>query len=648
MTEAAALPCAYLTAYFGLVEAARMRAGETVLIHSATGGVGLAAINVVRWMGANVIASAGTEAKRSLLRDMGIASVLDSRAPAFGGRIAELTGGRGVDVVLNSLSGGAIAEGLAALAPYGRFLEIGGRDMWDNNRVGLGALLRNRSIFGIDLATMTEDQPDRVGDMLRTIMDLVRDGVLAPLPVSVVPASRVAEGFHLMAAARHTGKVVVETRAMKTGAMANGPMTAGAMANGAMKTGALTTGMMTIGTIEIATETASVRPDGAYLVTGGLGALGMVAAQELVAAGARHLVLCGRAAPSGRAIQDVAGLRAQGANVVIRNLDIGDEGQVRELLDEIAVTLAPLRGVVHAAGVLDDALVDQLSADRFHTVMRGKVEGARLLDRLTDGLPLDFFVLFSSVAALLGSPGQGNYAAANAMLDALAEDRSARGKPAISIAWGPWAEIGLAAAQANRGARMADRGLASLSPDEGRRLFGRLLHDGAPRVAAMHFDPAGWLEVATPFTAPLFGVAPLATPVRAQRDGSTAFAASPARKPGFGPEAVKEAVISQLAAVLRTSPDHIAGDRPFRSLGLDSLMGLELRNRLERVLGLKLSASTVWNFPTADQLCGHLTAQVGGSEASRTPVPAPAGPRQSASQALDDELLAATALLADL
>jgi acyl carrier protein len=232
------------------------------------------------------------------------------------------------------------------------------------------------------------------------------------------------------------------------------------------------------------------------------------------------------------------------------------------------------------------------------------------------------------------------------MLDALAEDRSARGKPAVSIAWGPWAEIGLAAAQSNRGARMAERGLASLSPDEGRRLFGRLLHGGAPRVAAMHFDPARWLETATPSAAALFGMAPATAPASA---GARHSAAPPARagKSGVSPEAMKELVISQLAAVLRTSPDHLAGDRPFRSLGLDSLMGLELRNRLERVLGLKLSASTVWNFPTADQLCGHLAGQVGGSE-SRAPVPAQAAPKQSAAQALDEELLAATALLAEL
>jgi acyl transferase domain-containing protein/acyl carrier protein len=590
VAEAAALPCAYLTAYVALVEAARMRAGETVLIHSATGGVGLAAIQVARGGGAGIIASAGTEAKRAMLRDMGIERVLDSRSPAFARLVAGHTNGRGVDAILNSLAGSAIPEGLAALAPYGRFLEIGKRDLWDNSRIGLGSLLQNRAIFGIDLAAMVEDQPERVGAMLRTVMDLVRAGALAPLPVTGFPAERAAEGLQLMAAAGHTGKVVIDTAAM-----------------------------------EVAAETAGlpVSASGTYLVTGGLGALGLVAAEELVEAGARNLVLCSRTAASPDALQK---LRARGANVVTRSLDVGDEAQLRSLLDDIASSLPPLRGVVHAAGVLDDALVDRLTEERFRTVMRGKVEGARLLDRLTAGLELDFFVLFSSVAAVLGSPGQGNYAAANAMLDALAADRVARGLPGVSIAWGPWAEIGLAAARADRGARIAEQGLASLSPDQGRRAL-RSLDMATPAIAAMRLDPGRWIEAAAPSTTLLLSdIIGSATVVR------------PTRRQGGDAAAVKDLVISQLAAVLRTAPERIADDKPFRALGVDSLMGLELRNRLERALDVRLSATSVWNFPTVAQLCAHLSVQLAGTS--------PAAPSQSsAARALEAELLAASALL---
>jgi acyl carrier protein len=273
--------------------------------------------------------------------------------------------------------------------------------------------------------------------------------------------------------------------------------------------------------------------------------------------------------------------------------------------------------------------------------MQGKVEGARLLDQLTAGLPLDFFVLFSSAAALLGAPGQGNYAAANAMLDALAADRSTRGVPGLSIAWGPWAEIGLAAAQANRGARIAERGLPALSPEEGRRLF-QHVGGGPPCVTAMRFDLSRWLDVAAASTAALFGEV---------LDVGAAPATSSTEEIGESVRdgaAVKELVMGQLASVLRMPQTRLAEDRPFRSLGLDSLMGLELRNRLERVLGLKLSASTVWNFPTANQLCTYLAAQVAGSASSSPPAAMQFQPEKSAARALEDELLAANALLADL
>ena len=317
------------------------------------------------------------------------------------------------------------------------------------------------------------------------------------------------------------------------------------------------------------------------------------------------------------------------------------EGQLRDLLDEIAATLPPLRGVVHAAGVLDDGLVDQLSADRFRTVMRGKVEGARLLDRLTAGASVGLSSCCSPPwRRFWGRPVRATMPPP--MLCSTRLRRTARRADNLdlSIAWGPWAEIGLAAAQANRGARLAERGLASLSLDEGRRLFRRLA-GGAQCVSAMRFDPARWLDVAAPSTTTLFG--------EILGDGSGATAPSPAQMgKGVGAAAVKDLVIGQLADVLRTSPDRVAGDRPFRALGLDSLMGLELRNRLERVLGLKLSASTVWNFPTANQLCAYLATRMAGSGSSSAPASTQFQPEHDSARALEDELLEANALLAEL
>lgn len=613
--QAGALPCVYLTCYYALVEIARMRKGETLLVHSATGGVGLSAIEVSRWLGLEVFATAGTEEKRAFLRALGVKHVMDSRAPGFAEAILAATGGRGVDAILNSLSGSAIPEGLTALAPYGRFLEIGKRDMWDDSRIGMGAFLQNRSFSGIDLATLVEDRPELVGEMLRTVMTLIDEGVLAPLPITVYAAANAADAFHQMAQAKHIGKIVIDTRPGEVLVRDDGP---------------------------------KVHADGTYLITGGVGALGLIAARALVDDGARHLVLCARRDPSPAALEAIAALQRDGAQVVVRQVDLAAEHAVDALLREIRATMPPLRGVVHSAGILSDALLDQLTPQHFADVMAGKVEGALLLDRLTRDDELDLFVMFSSIASLLGTPGQANYAAANAMLDALAERRAAGGRAALSIAWGPWADVGLAAAQANRGARISEQGLASIAPDDGLTLFRRVIAGAVPRVAAMHFDVARWCEtVAAGDRGRTFDkLSRSSTQTRTLVSGLSALRAA---TPEHAPAELRRLVVDQLASVLRLQPEQIAGTKAFRALGLDSLMGLELRNRLERALELKLSASVIWNYPTVDQLCAYLAGQLGiaGVDAAKNGSGATATAGGAVGD-LDSELAEAEALLASL
>jgi acyl transferase domain-containing protein/NADPH:quinone reductase-like Zn-dependent oxidoreductase/NAD(P)-dependent dehydrogenase (short-subunit alcohol dehydrogenase family)/acyl carrier protein len=614
--QAAALPCAYLTSYYALVEVARMRNGESLLIHSASGGVGIAAIDVARWLGVDVFATAGSDEKRAYLTSLGVERVMDSRAAGFGEAILAQTSGRGVDAILNSLVGGAIAEGLSALAPYGRFLEIGKRDMWDDSRIGLGSFLQNRSFSGVDLATLVEDRPELVGTMLRTVMQLVEDGVLKPLPVSVYAAARASEALHRMAQAKHIGKLVIDTR---------------------------------VDDVRVRDLAFPVKSDATYLITGGLGALGLVSAEALVGLGARHIVLCGRSAASPDAREALAKLRGGGAEILVRTVDVASDAAVAALLDEIRASMPQLCGVIHCAGVLVDALIDRLTPAHFEQVMAGKVQGALLLDRMCRRDALDFFVLFSSVASLLGNPGQGNYAAANAMLDAIAQARAAAGLPATSIAWGPWLDVGLAAAQDNRGARVAAQGLDSITPSEGLELIERFLQAPATQVAAMRFDAARWCDaVANNRYAQLFdGLQENATHAASASSLVSIKAAAPKQARGL----LRGVVAGQLAAVLRLRPEQLPASKPFRSLGLDSLMGLELRNRLERALELKLSASVIWNYPTIDQLCAYLAEQLqlGTAEPAKMTRPAPhsAAPT-SATDDLADELLQAEALLASL
>ena len=581
--EAATLPIAFLTADYGLRELARLQAGERVLIHAAAGGVGLAAVQIAQRAGAEVFATAGSAEKRATLASLGIAHVMDSRSLAFADEVMERTGGRGVDVVLNCLSGEAMARSLDVLSPYGRFVEIGKRDIYDDLKLGLAPFRKALSYFAIDLDRMARERPDVLGRLLRDLVRRVSEGELKPLPYVTFGIGSAAEAFRHMAQARHTGKIVI---------------TADSDA-------------------EVEEETPPPFAEGAYLVTGGLGGLGLAVADWLADRGARHLVLAGRRLPQGAALDSVAALRRRGVSVRTPSLDVADAAEVARALAVIAREGPPLRGIVHAAGILDDGVLTSLDARRLAAVMAPKVEGAWNLHALTLGLPLDLFVLFSSVSSVLGSPGQGNYAAANAFLDALAAHRYAQGRPALVVDFGPWRDVGLAAAQENRGDRLASRGLGSLRPEEGIRALDRLVRAGAGRGVVMRFDWPRW-QAALPGNAarPLYTrlaaeeASSQDAPAESRRGGTRE--ALLAEENGLARRALLEkALRERVAQVLRLGIDRVDVERPLRALGMDSLMALELRNRLEADLGLRLPATVIWNYPTIAALVPHLASRMG-------------------------------------
>ena len=436
--EAAGIPIAFLTAKHALFEVAGLKAGERVLIHAAAGGVGLAAVQLARRAGAEIFATAGSPAKRDFLRSFGVQHVMDSRSLSFAGEILEATDGRGVDVVLNSLTGEFIPKSLSVLSPGGRFVEIGKADLWEPARVA--ALRSDVSYVPIDLAAMLREHPASLRPLLGPLLEDVARGELQPLPRKVFRLPEVAEAFRFMAQARHIGKIVVS---------------------------------------HSVDGERGVRPDATYLITGGLAGLGLLVARWLVERGARHLVLMGRRAPAEAARTAIREMEAHGAQVVVAQGDVAREADVQGVLAQIAGGQPPLRGIIHAAGVLDDGVLLQQTWERFAKVLAPKVEGAWNLHRLTQTAPLDFFVLFSSAAALLGSPGQANHAAANAFLDALAHHRRALGLPAVSINWGVWSGWGVAADR-GVGARAAVQGMGSFTPEEGLHVLERVL-GGGPR-----------------------------------------------------------------------------------------------------------------------------------------------------------------------
>jgi NADPH:quinone reductase-like Zn-dependent oxidoreductase len=588
--EAATLPLAFLTAHQALHDQAHLAAGDVVLIHAAAGGVGLAAVQLARRAGAVVMGTAGSDRKRAHLGRLGLTAVMDSRGLAFADDVLAATDGRGVDVVVNSLTGDAIGRSLDVLAPGGRFVELGKREIWTTAEVAARA--PGVSYSSVPLAEDIEQRPEKVGPVLRDLVAAVDRGELAPLPVQTFALADAAAAFRYMALARHIGKIVlVDPEAEAEGGV--GPL---------------------------------VRPDATYLVTGGLAGLGLLVAEWLAAQGATHLALLGRRAPGPEATGTIERLRAAGTEVLAVPCDVSDRAALADALDTIAHRLPPLRGVVHAAGVLDDGALVRQDWSRFVPVLAPKVDGAANLHALTAAMALDHFVLFSSAASLFGSRGQANHAAANSFLDALAAERRARGQAGLSINWGGWSEVGSVVTHGVEDRAIA-QGIATMTPAQGLGILGALMVQGRPQVGVV---PVDWGTYLRPFGA---AVPPWLSRMARRERRLSAPSASPAAVPVIRdellaaptserPQLLLDFVAAQVARVLGAgSPQAVSEQQPLNEMGLDSLMAVELRNLLGAGLGVDqpLAATLVFDHPTVEALARYLDRTVLGGGAGPEP-----------------------------
>ena len=578
----ATVPVAYVTAElaFGFAE---LSAGDRVLIHAGTGGVGQAAIRLARAAGYEVFATASA-GKQEVLRSLGVSGVFDSRDPGFGEGVLAATGGAGVDLVLNSLTGeGFIEAGLRCLREGGRFVELGKRGIW--TAAEMEAARPDVGYRVVALDRVTREEPGRAGSVLRAVVERLERGELEPLPFTRWPLGEAGAALEFMREARHVGKNVLAPSALSRGCL---------------------------------------RADRSYLVTGGLGGIGLEVAGWLVEAGAGAVVLNGRRAPDAEAAAVVEALRARGAEVRIEVCDVTDGEAVAGMLARVERASPPLGGVIHSVGVVSDGVLENLDWDRFEEVLWPKVLGAWRLHRATLDRELDLFVLFSSVAGVFGSGGQANYAAANAFLDQLARHRRALGLPGQAIAWGPWSGVGEAEATRERLAGRARSGSGEtwITPARGIRALARLVREdaGTSVVAALDRSalPSGarWLEDLTDGgpERPATDSGELAERLRglpvSEREGE-----------------LIRFVADEVTAVLglRSPPPLDSG---FFDLGMDSLMAVELRNRLDRALGgaLAVSNTAVFDHPDAARLGRHLALEMGDLPTESRPAGARAAP----------------------
>ncbi|MFH9672226.1 SDR family NAD(P)-dependent oxidoreductase [Streptomyces sp. NPDC017405] len=580
--RAASVPIAFLTAYYGLFDLGGLRRGQSVLVHAAAGGVGMAAVQLARHAGAEVYATA-SPAKQDVLRASGLPGdhIASTRTLDFAGRFLDASGGRGVDVVLDCLAREFVDASLTLLPRGGRFIELGKTDVRQ-----AGEVARDHPGVHYRAFDLMEAGADRVGAMLTEILSLFEQGALTPLPLTCWDLRQAPQAFRRLSQSRHIGKNVL-------------------------------------------TLPAPLDPEGTVLITGGTGTLGGLVARHLVTAhGVRRLLLTGRHGPdapgAGRLVRE---LTEAGADVTVTACDVSDRDALAALIADIP-RAHPLTAVVHAAGILDDATVTALTPERLARVLRPKADAALALHELTRDRDLAAFVLFSSGAALLGTAGQANYAAANAALDALAARRRTEGLPAVSLAWGMWEErSALTAHLTDADVRKTARGgIGALPTEAALALFDAALTAAQPHVLAAAVDTAALRATAatgTPLPPLLSGL------VRGAR-GRTAAPPAPAGPslaeqvaelpPAEAHRALLDLVRGNAAAVLgHASTDLIGAQRPFKDLGFDSLTGVELRNRLMAATGTRLPAALVFDHPTPDTLARHLTARLTAGSAPAAP-----------------------------
>jgi amino acid adenylation domain-containing protein len=583
--KAATLSTVFLTTHYAINHLARMQPGEKILIHAGTGGVGQAAIQISQHLGLEIFSTAGTPEKRQMLIDAGVQHVMDSRSLDFADQILEITRGTGVDAVLNSLAGEFIPKSFSVLAPFGRFLEIGKIDIYNNTRIGLEPLRNNISYFVIDLAQHLERKPDFIGSMFAELSERFDRSDYQPLTHKTFPITKIVEAFRFMAQGKHVGKNVLS---FDVDEIPIGPCSQ---------------------------DEHLLRGDATYLIVGGASGFGLELAKWMTEHGARNIVLLSRSGPRDEASANtICALQKAGFDIVDMRGDVTCQVDVQRVIDHIHANMPSLQGVVHGAMVLDDEFMVELDEDRFNSALHPKILGAWNLHEATKDFPLEHFICFSSFSSVVGGAKQSNYNSGNFFLDSLAHHRRSLGLPALTINWSALSGAGIVQRNEKTAQYLDKMGMKSLSMEEAFAVFRGMLARDPVQIAACRAD---WQSLAR--LIPLVvNSNTFASLIESQRGADTGgsikpklLAAAPAQRLAL----LQCFVADQVGGVFGVEPEQVDRATSLTSLGLDSLMAIDLINRMESELGVSVPMGSVLRGPSLDELAEILLGLLGDPSA---------------------------------
>lgn len=574
----------FFTAYYALIKIANLQKGEKVLIHNAAGGVGLSAIQIAQWKGAEIFATVGNETKRDYLKSMGIEHILNSRSLEFTEYISKATNNKGVDVVLNAMTGDALVESFELLAPYGRFIEIGKRDITENSDLPMRTFNNNVIFASFDLDRMLKDKLYLVKEIWKEILSGFEEGYFVPLPTTVFEASEALEAFDFMHKSNHIGRILLNFKESSV--------------NVPLKT----------------KEGYDFKKSGTFLITGGTKGFGLEIAKWLASKGVEQLVLISRSGVNSiEGANTIADIEKNGTKVVVKSVDICNKNQVQELLKYIKSNLPPLRGIFHGAMVLNDGYLIDLDRTSFNDVINPKVLGAINLHNYTKDESLDFFISLSSISSIIGNPKQGNYVVANTFLDSFAHYRRSRNLPATTINLGVLGDTGVVARSEKLNKYLEMSGVKALKNEEIFNVLEYILENKFTQVGLFDIDWVKWGKArGSKIASSRFKR--LIEESKKQNNETGMVSEFIEKIHMLKEEEIKEKLIFILrnivAKLLRCPVDGLDINKGLVQLGVDSLMSVELQGMIAAELGVEVAAVDILKGPSIIQLANILLIRV--------------------------------------